>query len=156
MGQGRGDGYTVKALARLAGVSVRTLHHYDSLGLLRPERRTAAGYRLYGPAQLLRLQQILFFKELEFPLPEIARLLAGPDFDPAAALREHRKALEERLGRLHRLLATLDRTLDHYSGGPMLNDAEIYAGFPPERREAVRKEARERYGKAAVGRAKGG
>jgi hypothetical protein len=101
-------------------------------------------------------------------LPEIARILSEPGYDPAQALRDHRGILEARLGRLHRLLATLDRTLAHYeageagaaetkhgeaadeAGGNMLTDAEIYQGFSPERAAAVRKEARERYGAEAV------
>lgn len=144
------EGRTVRQLARLAGVSVRTLHHYDAIGLLKPGRRSASGYRLYGPAELLRLQQILFFRELDVPLPEIARVLDEPGFDPAAALRDHRKRLEAKLGRLHRLLRTLDETLKRYEGGPMLTDAELYQGFPPERVEGIRKEARARYGEARV------
>src|SRR5690606_30599484 len=108
------EGLPVQELARKAGVSVRTLHHYDEIALLRPEKRSAAGYRLYGHAQLLRLQQILFYRELDFPLEEIGRLLDAPGFDPARALRAHRPALEARLGRLHRLLETLDKTLSHY------------------------------------------
>jgi DNA-binding transcriptional MerR regulator len=144
------EGHTVRQLARLAGVSVRTLHHYDAIGLLKPGRRSPSGYRLYGQAELLRLQQILFYRELDLPLPEIARILDAPGFDPAEALRGHRKALEARLGRLHRLLRTLDDTLAQYEGGSMLTDAELYQGFPPERVEAIRKEARERYGEERV------
>jgi MerR family transcriptional regulator, thiopeptide resistance regulator len=145
----------VRTLARLAGVSVRTLHHYDRIGLLEPGARTAAGYRLYGPEQLLRLQQILFFRELDFPLTEIARVLSEPGFDPARALREHRGLLEARLGRLHRLLETLDRTLARYEnkdkeGATRLTDAELYQGFTPEKIAAVQKEARARYGEAQV------
>lgn len=140
------EGHTVRKLSRLAGVSVRTLHHYDAIGLLRPGRRSASGYRLYGAAELLRLQQILFYRELDLPLPEIGRILDDPEFDPAAALRGHRRALEAKLGRLQRLLRTLDDTLAQHEGGRMLTDAELYRGFPPERVEAIRKEARERYG----------
>lgn len=144
------EGHTVRRLARLAGVSVRALHHYDAIGLLKPGRRSAAGYRLYGHADLLRLQQILFYRELDLPLPEIALILDDPDFDAAESLRAHRKALEAKLGRLHRLLRTLDETLAHYTGGPMLTDAELYQGFPPERIESIRKEARDRYGEEKV------
>jgi DNA-binding transcriptional MerR regulator len=144
------EGHTVRSLARLAGVSVRTLHHYDAIGLLRPGRRSAAGYRLYGEGDLLRLQQILFYRELDLPLSEIALILDDPGFDPAESLRGHRKALEAKLGRLHRLLRTLDETLAHFTGGPMLTDAELYQGFPPERIESIRREARERYGEEKV------
>ena len=73
--------YTVSQLATMAGVSVRTLHHYDQIGLLRPTARTAAGYRLYAERDLLRLQQILFFKEIELPLSEVRTILDDPQFD---------------------------------------------------------------------------
>lgn len=144
------EGHTVRQLARLAGVSVRTLHHYDAIGLLRPGRRSASRYRLYGQADLLRLQQILFYRELDLPLAEIGRILDDPEFDPAESLRGHRKALEARLGRLHRLLRTLDETLAHYEGGSMLTDSELYQGFPPEKAAAIRKQARELYGEERV------
>jgi DNA-binding transcriptional MerR regulator len=88
--------YTVSQLAGMAGVSVRTLHHYDQIGLLVPSARTAAGYRLYQEQDLLRLQQILFYKELDLPLAEIARILDDPGFDhpgpraaPAALAAAH-------------------------------------------------------------------
>src|SRR5512136_2331510 len=100
--------YTVQQLARLAGVSVRTLHHYDHIGLLAPSARTAAGYRLYGAADLLRLQQILFFKELDLPLDEIQDILDDPDFDQIEALESHKRLLRERADRLARLLMTID------------------------------------------------
>jgi MerR family transcriptional regulator, thiopeptide resistance regulator len=144
------EGLTVKELARLAGVSVRTLHHYDAIGLLRPDARSEAGYRLYGRGQLLRLQQILFFRELEFPLAEIARVLAEPNFDPARALRGHRKTLEDRIGRLHRLLDTLDKTVAHYEGEHMLTEEEMYRGFAPEKITRMKREARERWGNDLV------
>lgn len=146
------EGHTVRKLARLAGVSVRTLHHYDRIGLLKPSRRTAAGYRLYGKAELLRLQQILFFRELDFPLPEIARLMEDPDFDPVRALRDHRSLLEERLGRLHRLLRTLDETIHFYKEGAMLTDEGLYQGFTAEKIADIKKVARERYGEEVVAR----
>ena len=77
--------YSVKQLARLAGVSVRTLHVYDEMELLVPRDRSDAGYRYYGEAELLRLQQILFYKELDFPLKQIGEILDDPDFDLVAA-----------------------------------------------------------------------
>jgi DNA-binding transcriptional MerR regulator len=144
------NGLTVQELARKAGVSVRTLHHYDEIALLRPQGRSASGYRLYGPAQLLRLQQILFYRELDFPLETIGRLLDHPDFDPSSALRAHRPTLEARLGRLHRLLDTLDKTVAHYEENAMITEEELYAGFEPEEAEALRREARERWGEERV------
>jgi DNA-binding transcriptional MerR regulator len=144
------DGYTVRQLGRLAGVSVRTLHHYDQIGLLKAPARTKAGYRVYGPAELLRLQQILFLKELDVPLSEVARILGQPEFDPVQALRGHRRLLEERIGRLYRLLDTLDRTVAQYEGGCMLKDEELYEGFSREDAARMRREAREQWGVEAV------
>ena len=88
--------YTVQQLARLAGVSVRTLHHYDHVGLLKPSARTAAGYRQYGEADLLRLQQILFFRELDFPLTDIQAILDQPGFDQVKALHDHNNGRVDR------------------------------------------------------------
>src|SRR5690606_23953224 len=85
--------YTVKQLSELAGVSVRTLHHYDEIGLLPPPLVGANGYRLYDRASVLRLQSILFYRALEFPLARIQALLDRPDFDPATALRRQREAM---------------------------------------------------------------
>src|SRR5688572_8269383 len=101
--------YSVKQLAKLAGVSVRTLHLYDQLGLLKPAVRTEARYRLYGEPELLRLQQILFYKELGLPLQEIGEILDDPDFDLVKALGDHRKALQEQGKKIKVLLGTIDK-----------------------------------------------
>lgn len=91
---------TVKQVATLTGVSVRTLHYYDELGLLTPSEVTAAGYRLYGDDKLERLQQILFFRELDFPLREITRILDSPDFSRQEALRQQKRLLTLKRDRL--------------------------------------------------------
>ena len=83
----------VKQVADLVGISVRTLHHYDEIGLLTPEEITDAGYRYYSEQNLETLQQILFFRELDFPLKEIKRILNDPSFDRQQALQLHRKLL---------------------------------------------------------------
>lgn len=138
--------YTVSRLAKMAGVSVRTLHHYDQIGLLRPSARTEAGYRLYGEPDLLRLQQILFFKELDMPLDEVRRVLDDPGFDQVAALERHRLLLHRRMERLSRLLKTIDKTIDRLEGDTMtLTDEELYEGFTPEEIEQVKREARAMY-----------
>ena len=80
--------YTVKEVSRLTGISVRTLQYYDKLGLLSPSARTSADYRLYGDAELERLQQILLFRELSFPLKDIAHILSSPSFDRSRALEQ--------------------------------------------------------------------
>jgi MerR family transcriptional regulator, thiopeptide resistance regulator len=143
-----GEGYTVSRLAEMAGVSVRTLHHYDEIGLLRPAARSAAGYRLYGERDLLRLQQILFFRELDFALDDIRRILDDPAFDPLAALENHRQMLLERAARIGRLLTTIDRTISKLTENDMddkVTDEELYAGFTAEQRERYEREVREQY-----------
>ena len=94
----------------MAGISVRTLHHYDHIGLLQASARTAAGYRLYGTEDLLRLQQILLYRELDLPLEEIRRILDDPGFDPVRALAQHRRTLELHAERLARRLLQNDRS----------------------------------------------
>jgi DNA-binding transcriptional MerR regulator len=136
----------------MAGVTVRTLHYYDQIGLLPPAGRTepesgrSAGYRLYGEAELLRLQQILFFRELDVPLAEVRQILDDPDFDEVAALEHHRGMLHGRMERLGRLLKTIDRTIDRLTEDDVtLTDEELYEGFSTEQIERYKREAREMY-----------
>src|SRR5215213_1345736 len=121
--------YTVKQVAELSGVSVRTLHFYDEVGLLKPAHTGANGYRYYEEPQLLTLQQILFYRELGIELRQIRQLLGRPDFQRIDALRSHREALEERIARTRRLLETIDRTIDHVEGRKPMKDEEMFAGF---------------------------
>src|SRR5215210_6529006 len=109
--------YTVKQVSRLSGVSVRTLHFYDEVGLLKPAYQAPNGYRFYEELQLLTLQQILFYRELGFELKQIKDLLGRPDFEKAAALMSHREVLEETLVRTRTLLQTIDKTAEHLKGG---------------------------------------
>ena len=142
----RASAYTVRQLANMAGVSVRTLHHYDHIGLLTPSARTAAGYRLYGTKDLLRLQQILLYRELDLPLEEIRRILDDPGFDPVRALAQHRRTLELRAERLARLLNTIDRTIARLTEVDMsLTDEELYEGLPKEKVDRWKREVDERY-----------
>lgn len=137
--------YTVKQLAQLAGVSVRTLHHYDEIRLLNPPVIGANGYRYYDERSLLRLQSILFYRELDFPLAAIKAALDRPDFDPVQALREQRTALEVRLGRLHALIATIDRTLGHLNGDTIMQPKKLFAGLTPEQEKQYADEAARRW-----------
>jgi MerR family transcriptional regulator, multidrug-efflux activator len=121
--------YTVKELAKLALVSVRTLHHYDKIGLLVPESHTDAGYRLYGKKELSRLQQILFFKELDFPLKAIRGILDNPGFDEARALEQHRDLLMKRRERIDKLLLTVEKTLKAKSEVKEMEDRELFENF---------------------------
>lgn len=122
--------YTVGALARASGVSVRTLHHYDALGLLVPARVGENGYRLYGRAEALRLQEILFYRSAGLPLAEIGALLAGGD--PVQRLEAHRDRLARALGAQAKMLATLDRTLQELKGADPMTLETLYTPFDPE------------------------
>jgi len=135
--------YSVKKLAKLAGVSVRTLHVYDKIGLLKPGTRTNTRYRLYGEKELLRLQQILFYKELDFPLKQITAILDSPGFDLVKALESHKKAINSHKTRLNTLLKTIDTTIDTLKNKKMLNTDELYDGLS-------REEAIENYGQEVV------
>lgn len=142
--------YTVKQLAQLAGVSVRTLHHYDEIGLLTPPVIGANGYRYYDERSVLRLQSILFYRELEFPLAAIKAVLDRPDFEPLVALQEQRAALEAKLGRLHQLIATIDRTIGHLKGETTMSTKQLFAGLTPEQEKDYADEAARRWGESSV------
>lgn len=137
--------YTVRQVAKMAGCSVRTLHHYDHIGLLRPATRTEAGYRLYEEADLLRLQQILFFKVLGFSLADIERILDDPGFDQVEALQHHRRRLQQRSQQLAQLLKTIDKTIAKLAEDKLMTDEELYEGFTPEQIERYQREVNERY-----------
>src|SRR5580693_7040748 len=107
---------TVGDLAKLTGITVRTLHHYDEIGLVQPSDRSRAGYRLYADDDVLRLQQVLVYKELGLPLDEIAAVLDDPAFSRIDALRRHREALVAKRVRLDRMLASIDASLSLENG----------------------------------------
>jgi DNA-binding transcriptional MerR regulator/uncharacterized cupin superfamily protein len=121
--------YTVKQVAAMSGVSVRTLHFYDETGLLKPAYTKANGYRIYEEAQLLMLQQILFYKELGFELKRIKRILGQANFEKAAALRSHRKVLEQNVTRTRALIETIDKTIKHLKGTKKMKSEELFTGF---------------------------
>ncbi|MCF6403841.1 MerR family transcriptional regulator [Chitinophaga filiformis] len=142
--------YAVKKLAKLAGVSVRTLHLYDQMGLLTPSIRTEARYRLYGKKELLRLQQILFYRELDIPLKEIREILDDPAFDLVQALENHKAALRAKQERISTLIDTIDKTLYHLKNKTMLEVEELYDGLSPEKIAEYREQAMNRWGKDRV------
>ena len=137
--------YRVKDVAQLAGVSVRTLHHYDSIGLLVPDARTAAGYRLYTDADLFRLQQILISRELGLSLEEIRRALDDPRFDRKAALLDQRERLTERVRQAEAMIGAIDMALDalHERRKGKMNMKDLFEGFDPSQYED---EARHQWG----------
>jgi DNA-binding transcriptional MerR regulator len=141
--------YTVKEVAKLSGVTVRALHHYDQVGLLKPAQVGENGYRYYGREELLRLQQILFHRELELPLEAIIEVLDQPEFDRLEALRRHRKTLSEKAVRYRRLIRTLDQTLAALEGETDMKDEDLYQGFAPEKQAEYEAEIIERFGEGA-------
>ena len=121
--------YTVKKLSELSGVTVRTLHFYEEIGLLKPAYHGSNGYRYYEEKELLQLQQILFFKELGFSLKQIQKVLGRGDFDQLAALYSHKKALSQEWEKIGLLLKTIDKTIKHLKGKKKMKDKEIFDGF---------------------------
>ena len=142
--------YRVKELARLAGVTVRALHHYDRIGLLRPSYVNEAGYRFYCDQEVAKLQQILFFKELDFKLSEIAEIMERPDYDVKAALRLQRKLLVEKRRRLDKLVETIDATLVASEKGKNMCAKSRFEAFDKETLEKYKAEAMALYGQKMV------
>lgn len=136
---------TVKELAKAAGVTVRTLHVYDKLGLLKPSVRTEKNYRYYGRDELLRLQQILFYKELGLSLADIGEILDAPGFDLANALAGHKTALQQKQAGIARMIETIDKTILNLQGQMNMTHEELYAGLPREQAEQWRREAQEKW-----------
>jgi MerR family transcriptional regulator, thiopeptide resistance regulator len=137
--------YTVKQLATLAGVTIRTLHHYDQIGLLKPSSVGANGYRYYGEETLYRLQQILFYRELDVPLNEIRRMVDSPDFDILTALEAHRSALQSEITRIEGLIHTVDLTTQRLKGQNIMSDRQLFRGFSDEEQEKMAAEAERRW-----------
>lgn len=139
--------YTVQKLATIAGISVRTLHYYDEIGLLRPAGVKKNGYRYYEERELLVLQQILFFRELDFSLEDIKKILSSPAFDMREALRDQRKLIELKKIRLSKLIQTIDQTLKKINKETIVDDKELYGNFSKEEMERYTEEARQKWGK---------
>ncbi|VVC75734.1 HTH-type transcriptional activator mta [Aquicella siphonis] len=132
--------YTVKKLAKLSGVSIRTLHFYDEIGLLKPAYYGDNRYRYYQEEQLLMLQQILFYRELGFALDDIQRIIDSDDFNQIDALNSHRQVLERNLDRTKQLIKTIDKTIDHLRGKTTMKNEELYYGFDSERQKQYEKD----------------
>lgn len=138
--------YTIKKLADLAGVSVRTLQYYDDIGLLNPSRVKSNDYRQYGETELLKLQQILFFRELDFPLLEIKKIISSSHFNMQEALKDQRKLIELKKDRLQKLIATIDKTIKKINKETTMEDTELYGDFSEKEMNAYAKEAKEKWG----------
>jgi MerR family transcriptional regulator, thiopeptide resistance regulator len=141
---------TVKQLSKLAGVTPRTLHHYDEIELLKPSRVGENGYRYYGEESVLQLQQILFYRELGIPLEDIKKIMGRRDFDVMGALGSHKEALQKQVTRLERLINTVDNTINHLKGNTMMSDKAYFEGFSEEEQEKYAAEAEELYGAESV------
>lgn len=140
--------YSVMELARLSGVSKRTLRYYDQIGLLPPTRVEANGYRVYGQREVDLLQQILLYREMDMPLKDIAQLLGDPHFDREKALEDHLRSLIEKKERLDTLAQTVRRTLASMKGQTSMSNKEKFQGF----KENMVKENEEKYGKEVRGK----
>ncbi len=138
--------YTVKQLSELANITVRTLHHYDDIDLLKPSKVGANGYRYYDDAALLRLQQILFYREIGLELMQIKDILDSPDFNLLSALRSHRETIRERQNRLENLIETIDNTIERLEGNTTMSDKQLFEGFSEEQQKEYGREARLRWG----------
>lgn len=142
--------YTVKQLSDLANVSVRTLHYYDEIGLLHPTQIGANNYRYYDDDALLRLQQILFYREIGLELMQIKDILDSADFDVLAALSSHRGVLQAKIKRLHELVSTVDTTIMHLTGDMDMSKKKLFEPFSEKKQKQYEREARLQYGPELV------
>jgi DNA-binding transcriptional MerR regulator len=139
--------HTVKSVAAMSGVSVRTLHFYDEVGLLKPAYVGTNGYRFYEETQLLRLQQILFYRKLGLELERIKEILNQPRFDKIQALESHRKVLRKNLAHTRQLIKTIEKTLEHLKGARKMKSNELFIGFDPEQQARHEQYLIDRFGK---------
>ncbi len=146
--------YTIKKLSSLAGVSNRTLRYYDEIGILKPARINSSGYRIYGQEEVDKLQQILFYRELDISLDIIKNILSSPDYDETVALREHQRNLLAKREQLNILIDNLDKTIMSKEGRIIMSDKEKFEGFKKhmieDNEKKFGKEIREKYGEEAV------
>ncbi len=142
--------YKIKEVADIVGVSVRTLHHYDEIGLLKPEFTSDTGYRFYIDKNLERLQQILFFKEIGFNLQEIKNILDSPGFDRKKALESHKELLLKKRERLEEIIRTVEKTINFIKEGKNMKKKDMFKGFDmkaiDEHKEKYAEEAKQRWG----------
>ena len=139
--------YSIKQFADLAGVTTRTLRYYDKFGLLKPSKIQNNGYRRYNHECLLRLQQILFYRELDVPLKDILLIMKHPDFKPIDALQDHRILLSNKANRLYKLVETIDTTIATLQGETEMKDQEYFEGFDETQYED---EVKERWGQTTA------
>lgn len=146
--------YTVKQLAKMAGISTRTIRYYDEVGILKPARINSSGYRIYGKREVDRLQQILFFRELDFPIEKIKELIEAPEFDEITALKYHREKLLNERKRLDLLINNVEKTIIVKERRFIMSDKEKFEGFKKklvdENEKKYGDEIRKKYGDETV------
>ncbi len=146
--------YTVQKLARMAGISTRTLRYYDEIGILKPARINSSGYRIYGQIQVDRLQQILFYRELDVDLESIKNIVASPSYNGTNALKDHREKLLAKREQLDMLIANIDKTIEASEGRIKMTDNEKFIGFKQkmidDNEKKYGKEIREKYGDEVI------
>lgn len=146
--------YTVSQLAKLSGVSNRTLRYYDQIGLLEPARISSSGYRIYGKAEVDMLQQIIFYRELDVSIEEIKNIIQQPEFDQAKALELHFQNLKQKRSRLDKIIDTVEKTIAYTKGEIAMQDKEKFEGLKAreiqENEHEYGNEIREKYGNNAV------
>ncbi|WNB93858.1 MerR family transcriptional regulator [Bacillus sp. NEB1478] len=146
--------YTIQKLSQLAGISSRTLRYYDEIGILKPARINSSGYRIYGEAEVNRLQQILFYKELGMELEKIRDIVSSPTFNISNALHEHRQQLLNKRKLLDVLIENVEKTIGYSEGRIKMTDKEKFEGFKQktveENEKKYGKEIREKYGDDTV------
>lgn len=142
----------VKEITDLVGISVRTLHHYDEIGLLTPDEITDAGYRIYSEANLETLQEILFFRELGFPLKEIKTIINSPLFNRQEALETQHRMLLKKKQQLNQMIETIEKTMQHTKGEINMTNEEKFKGFDFSH-NPYEQEAREKWGDEVVDKA---
>ena len=144
------ESFTIKKLAEVAGVSIRTLHYYDEVGLLKPKFRKENGYRFYNEESAMILQQIMFFRELGFSLDEIKMIISRPDFNIPEALKAHKRILVKKDERLRELINTVERTIRKMNKKSKMGIKEYYRGFSEDQIEKYRDEVRHRWGERVL------
>lgn len=146
--------YSINKLAKLSGVSSRTLRYYDEIGLLSPRRTSSNGYRIYGQSEVDVLQQILFYRELGVPLEEIKNIIWAQDYDSASALQGHLSALQSKKEQLERLIANVGQTIAASKGEIRMSNHEKFEGFKrsliEENEKKYGEEIRQKYGEDTV------
>ena len=146
--------YTMNKLTKMSGVSTRTLRYYDEIGLLKPARVASSGYRIYGVEQVDTLQQILFYRELDFSLEDIRKLLSAPDFERGQAFASHLSALQKKREQLDTLILNVTKSITALKGETIMTDQEKFEGFKQklidENEQKYGEEVRAKYGNTAV------